>query len=353
MKKLMRAHLARYPKMQAADMIKLLYQSEFAGGHLIADATDSLSRLICECRGLAPLNADSAFEDIGGGLCRIYLGALPALGLAPQTVNNLFVATANSVAGSQECFDKKLDEFIGLCQSGPLPFDADAVNAYIHEYRMQGRPPVSHSDAYRIAYSPAYRVVKASYLRYLEVFRRIDVLLDMKASITIAIDGNSGSGKSSLASLIAEVYDCNVFHTDDFFLPPDRKTADRLAEPGGNVDYERLRDEVVAGLNSGGSFQYRRYDCHSGVLGMPVNISPKRLNIVEGVYSLHPGLNMSYDLKIFLQVGSSVQRQRILERSGAAMLKRFDNEWIPLENRYFANLNIIKNCDLVYNSEFA
>jgi len=86
---------------------------------------------------------------------------------------------------------------------------------------------------------------------------------------------------------------------------------------------------------------------------MPVNISPKRLNIVEGVYSLHPGLNMSYDLKIFLQVGSSVQRQRILERSGAAMLKRFDNEWIPLENRYFANLNIMKNCDLVYNSEFA
>lgn len=352
MKEIMLAHIQRYPFMQPADVVKLLYQSEYAGGHMISNPAESLTRLIIELRGIKPCDASEALEHIGGGLCRLHLAALPALGLEPQTLNRLFVATANTAKGSPERFDEKLDEFLACCRSGELHFNISEVESYVRDYRAKGCPTVSHSDPYRAAYAPAYRVVKAAYCRYIEVFRRIDALLNEKASVTVAIDGSSGAGKSSLAMLLAEAYDCNVFHTDDFFLPPERKTAQRLAEPGGNVDYERLKSEVSQGLKSGGSVAYRRYDCRSGILGERVLTSPKRLNIVEGVYSLHPALDISYDLSIFLKTDGETQRERIRARSGDALLTRFVEEWIPLEHRYFDALDIEQKCSVIYDGKF-
>ncbi len=352
MMQIMLAHIQKYPLMRLADMVKLLYQSEFAGGHLITDPADSLSRLILECRGLKACAAEEAFESIGGGLCRVNLRELPALRLEPQTVSRLFAATANTATGSAERFYEKLDTFLACCRSGALPFNSAEAEAYVRNYCAQGCPPVSHSDVYRAAYAPAYRVVKAAYCRYIDVFRRIDELLDEKASVTVAIDGSSGAGKSTLAALLAEVYSCNVFHTDDFFLPPGRKTDERLAEPGGNVDYERLRDEVATGLKSGGSVSYRRYDCQAGTLSEPLVVTPKRLNVVEGVYSLHPAFGLVYDLAVFLKTGGEAQRERIRTRSGSALFKRFIEDWIPLENRYFNTLGIEQKCGIVYDSKF-
>jgi uridine kinase len=47
----------------------------------------------------------------------------------------------------------------------------------------------------------------------------IDRLLQQDRVI-VAIDGKCTSGKTTLASRLAEIYDCNVFHMDDFFLRP-------------------------------------------------------------------------------------------------------------------------------------
>ena len=353
MKKVMLSHIIKYPLMQPADMVKLLFQSEFAGGHLISNPAASLARLTDECRDAAPRTAADAFEPIGCGLCRLHLGALPALGISPQTVSRLFAATANTVIGTSKRFGEKLDSFLACCRTGELPFDITEAEAYVRDYRALGCPPVSHSDTYRIAYSPAYRIVKEAHFWYTDVFRRIDALLNEKPSVTIAIDGNSGAGKSTLAALLEEVYDCNVFHTDDFFLPPERKTAGRLAEPGGNVDYERLRDEIAGGLKSGRPFEYRRYDCRTGTLGDPVPVPSKRLNVIEGVYSLHPALDLAYDLSVFLKADGEAQLVRIRVRSGDDLLKRFEHEWIPLENCYFNRFRIEQKCSIVYDCKFS
>ena len=53
----------------------------------------------------------------------------------------------------------------------------------------------------------------------------------------------AGSGKSVLGQLLSEVYSCNLFHMDDFFLRPEQRTAERLAEAGGNVDRERFLEK--------------------------------------------------------------------------------------------------------------
>ena len=164
--------------------------------------------------------------------------------------------------------------------------------------------------------------------------KQIDGLLAEKDMVIMAIDGKCTSGKTTLASKLAEIYDCNVFHMDDFFLRPEQRTPERFAEVGGNVDYERFQEEVLLPLKSGKAFSYPPFDCSTFTLAVPVSVTPKKLNIIEGTYSHHPYFGNPYDLKILLTVDEENQRQRILERP-SFLHKRFFEEWIPMENRYF------------------
>src|SRR5690554_100775 len=76
------------------------------------------------------------------------------------------------------------------------------------------------------------------------VFNKIDELIQNPTPVYLAIEGRSGAGKTSLAKIIGSRYDCNIFHMDDFFLRPGQKTLERLAEVGGNIDYERLSKDL-------------------------------------------------------------------------------------------------------------
>ena len=169
------------------------------------------------------------------------------------------------------------------------------------------------------------------------VIKQIDDLLTQKDTVIVAIDGKCTSGKTTLASKLAELYDCNVFHMDDFFLRPEQRTPERFAEVGGNVDYERFLEEVLLPLKSSKTFSYRPFDCKTFTLSDPVIVTPKRLNIIEGTYSQHPYFGNPYDLKILLTIDEETQRRRILDRP-EFLHKRFFEEWIPMENRYFAAL---------------
>ena len=175
---------------------------------------------------------------------------------------------------------------------------------------------------------------------------RIDALLSRQDCIVVAIDGSCTSGKTTLATRLAEIYDCNVFHMDDFFLRPEQRTQERYAEVGGNVDYERFREEVLLPLKSGKPFSYRPFACSTFTLSDPVTVTPRKLNIIEGSYSHHPYFEDPYDLKILLTISPELQQQRILQRP-AFLHKRFFEEWIPMENRYFEEFEISDKCDLI------
>ena len=170
------------------------------------------------------------------------------------------------------------------------------------------------------------------------VTKQIDSLLAQKDRVIVAIDGKCTSGKTTLAARLAELYDCNVFHMDDFFLRPEQRTAERFAELGGNVDYERFREELLLPLLAGKPFSYRPFDCGSFTLAEAVRVTPKKLNIIEGTYSHHPYFGDPYDAMILLTVEEETQRQRILQRP-AFLHRRFFDEWIPMENRYFDALD--------------
>lgn len=179
--------------------------------------------------------------------------------------------------------------------------------------------------------------------------QKIIKLLDEKDVILIAIDGPSGSGKTTFAEKLREKYDANVFHMDDFFLRPEQRTSERLEEVGGNVDYERFHEEVMVNIKKGFPFQYRPYSCSLGKLVDKIEVSFKRVNIIEGVYSMHPLLLPYYDINVFLTAPKEMCIERIRERNGDILLKRFVNEWIPKEDKYFIHFKIEEKCDIRIN----
>lgn len=186
-----------------------------------------------------------------------------------------------------------------------------------------------------------------NYKKLLEVFNRIDNLIKSNESITIAIEGNSSAGKSTLSKFIYSKYNSNLFHMDDFFLRPEQKTKDRLNEVGGNIDYERFNSEVISGIKSKSEFQYQTYNCQTLKLDEVRIVKPKALSIIEGVYSMHPLFIDIYDYKIFLEIDEKTQIDRILKRNGEFMLNRFIDEWIPMENKYFREMDIKDKCDII------
>lgn len=345
-------HAALYPKMQVQDMYKLVYQNEFGGGHLVSDEQESLRRLLAEHEYIRQagrkIPEGYQFIDIGNGLCRLDLSVLEHTAISPSTANRFFVNTSKEVKGFIPGFEKKLDVLGHCCSTGEVGFPPADLKAFLDTYRIKGYPMVSHSEIYRTEYFPAYRVVKTDYRKYLEAFLEIDRLMRSKKRAVVAIDGNSGAGKSFLANLIAGVYDCNLFHMDDFFLRPEQRTEERLNKAGEFVDHERFSQEVIQGLKSGRPFSYRKFDCGRMALGETVYVRPKKLNVIEGSYSMHPYLAENYDLKIFLRIDPGRQEQRIRERNGEEILQRFLGEWIPRENKYFEEMGIREQCHLVF-----
>ena len=162
--------------------------------------------------------------------------------------------------------------------------------------------------------------------------------------VNIAIDGLCGGGKSTLGEAIAERYDCNLFHMDDFFLRPEQRTPERYAQAGGNVDYERFRSEVLEHLADRDGLTYRPFDCKTMELGKPRTVPYRRLNIIEGSYSCHPYFGDAYQVRFFVELSIEEQRTRILARNGEEKYRRFVSEWIPMENRYFETFGIRDKC---------
>lgn len=183
--------------------------------------------------------------------------------------------------------------------------------------------------------------------QFLELFQSIDELLRKKEQITVAIEGSSASGKTTLANILAERYPCIVLHMDDFFLRPEQRTKERLDEAGGNVDRERFGEEVVIPLKKGEVIEYRRFDCGTFTIQPAVLIQPDKLTIVEGAYSTHPEFGKYYDLSVFLDVSSEKQVERILKRNTKDKAERFFQEWIPMEHKYFEEMHVKERCDMI------
>jgi len=155
------AHAKRYPLMQPTDAVKLIYQNEFGGGHLIRDEQACLNYLRREYTSVAKDPTVPLYEDIGNGIIRVNLAAVKPEDL--EQLGRAFIDSAAKHKGTMDRFLNKLEVLRKLANEGVFNFDTNALNAYLSEYEAAGYPAVSHSPEYRQAYKPAYRIIRKAY----------------------------------------------------------------------------------------------------------------------------------------------------------------------------------------------
>ena len=165
--------------------------------------------------------------------------------------------------------------------------------------------------------------------------------------VLVAIDGKCASGKSTLGLYLKEKFDANLIHMDDFFLQKHQRTEERLAEVGGNVDYERFKAEVLEPLCNGQKAKYGIFDCSTLEISEWKEIEDKQVTIIEGSYSQHPYFGNPYDLRLFAEIDSESQLDNIRKRNGEEKLIVFKECWIPKEEAYFEAFSVKEKSDLV------
>ena len=157
LERILREHAKRYPLMQPTDAVKLIYQNEFGGGHLIRDKEACLNYLHREYADLEKDPTAPLYEDIGNGIIRVNLAAVKAEDL--ERLGRVFIDSAAKHKGTMDSFLNKLEVLRKLTAEGVFAFDTNALTSYLFEYKADGYPAVSHDEIYRTTYKPAYRIV--------------------------------------------------------------------------------------------------------------------------------------------------------------------------------------------------
>lgn len=344
LKEIILEHIKKYPEAELQDILKMLYQNEFGPKHLVENEIECFKSLSNEINNINYDENKELFEDIGEGALRLNLKAIP-VGTDLNYINKIIVNSANEFCGTNEKLVVKFGLLVVMAQNNEIPFDIQKVRDETNAFAKNGFKPISHSEVYKQIYSPSYRVISKKYRSTVETVIALRNA-DFKNHIVISIDGGSASGKSTLAENLANLLNGEVVHCDDFFLPQEMRSNERLSEIGGNIHYERLKEEVIDKLRKPAVISYKAYNCQSGDFKNKFLMN-KKVIIIEGAYSSHPYFENYADFKIFLKVDEKIQKERILKRNGEEMLKRFINEWIPKENKYFNEFKIEEKADII------
>ena len=164
MRSILLTHARRYPLMEPRDAVKLIYQNEFGGGHMIRDESACLDFLRQEYESVKQCPDLPLLEEIGNEIVRVNLAALDHHGYPLVSIGTAFLLSATIHQGNLDSFLHKLSTLRELTEEGKMPFSPKNLETYLESYAAAGYPAVSHSETYRNAYRPAYRVIKKEFL---------------------------------------------------------------------------------------------------------------------------------------------------------------------------------------------
>ncbi|MBO4384452.1 MAG: hypothetical protein J5854_03430 [Clostridia bacterium] len=152
-------NVERYPLMRPQDVYKLVYQHEFGCAHAVKDRGAARAWLAREL-GETPQKDAPLYDDIGNGWARVDLAALDANGVTADELLDWFVKSAEP-AGDRTRFKEAV---MDIAEEAELPFEREELKSLVREMEKAGFPAVHHSEEYRKAYRPAYRVVKKEFI---------------------------------------------------------------------------------------------------------------------------------------------------------------------------------------------
>jgi hypothetical protein len=168
------SQLARYPRMEIADLYKLLHQAVFGSEHAVTDPERARALLRADLAALTGLTDPSAppigpeeplLDPISADheLVRVHLRAHRKAGLDPKRLADAFLRTAAERRGSpgeMRTAWHSASEFIA--ETDGRFSDAELAD-YFAVRAAERFPAVRHSETYRRIYAPSYRVVRAAH----------------------------------------------------------------------------------------------------------------------------------------------------------------------------------------------
>ena len=164
----------------------------------------------------------------------------------------------------------------------------------------------------------------------LHILERIEALrAELARPVVVALDGGSGSGKSTIAARLAKLTDIALVTLDDFYqtqVPesewPHKTVAERLNRV---FEWDRVR-EAIEPLRKGEPAQWRAFDFMQG-LGPDgtyslknefTEVAPAPTILLEGAYSASPFLRDLIDLAVIVDVPTKVRHERTAAREQGA-----------------------------------
>jgi len=177
--------------------------------------------------------------------------------------------------------------------------------------------------------------------------KRIKFILKEKEYVIVGIDGMAASGKTTLAERLKEQFNALIINMDDFFLQDYQKTDERLSEVDGFIDYERFQEEVIKPLKKKSFSKYHKYNCQTKEMSERKIEDKYQVYIIEGAYAFRESFMEMYDIKILKLINKKEQISRISKRNSTHLVKRFIEEWIPRENRYIKEYDLINSVDII------
>ncbi|HET7077857.1 MAG TPA: hypothetical protein VFM49_10455 [Chloroflexia bacterium] len=171
--------------------------------------------------------------------------------------------------------------------------------------------------------------------------------------LLVALDGRSGTGKSTLAALLAARLGATVVEGDDFY-PGGRDAEWDARSPADKaalvIDWRRMRAEALEPLLAGRPAAWHPFDFQAGegLAAHTVTRDPAPVIVLDGVYSARPELADLVDLAILVEAADdSVRRQRLLAREGAPYMAAWHRRWDAAEDYYFTHVRPRSSFDRV------
>jgi uridine kinase len=156
------------------------------------------------------------------------------------------------------------------------------------------------------------------------------------ASRVLAIDGRSGSGKTSLAGRLAERLDAPMVQLEQLYPGWD----------GLQAGIDLLVEAVLVPLSSGRVAQVPRYDWLVGRFVEPWPLEHPRVLIVEGVGAGARAAAAFASVVVWLELSADVREQRALARDGDVFRPHW-GRWAAQEDALLAREQTRARADLV------
>jgi len=168
LKTILLKHRDKYPLMTFIDYLKIIYQNTFGPGHF--GSGPSLQMLIDAIKSeamVATSNTGALLVDIGFDYVRVDLQVIRQNLMTAETLGKIFHESMKKLPGKDDihAFRERVDMLVDMIDQGLITLSQVEQRAVLAKIDFDHPAPLTHSNQYREAYQPHYRVVSKTILR--------------------------------------------------------------------------------------------------------------------------------------------------------------------------------------------